>query len=88
MAAERIRSFKKADMAKAAEEFLTGTSWLPEPLRTPGQTFAPGVEPVSLPDAEGEGQSADHGGEAAMDEAGASDEASEPSAAAAPVAAE
>ena len=31
-AAERIRPFKKADMAKAAEEILAGTGWLPEPL--------------------------------------------------------
>ncbi|MGA7453595.1 MAG: DNA-binding protein, partial [Rhodoplanes sp.] len=87
-AAERIRPFKKADMAKAAEELLTGTSWLPEPLRTPGQTFAPGVEPASIADAEVEARSAEDGGGWAMDETGSGDEASEPSAAAAPVAAE
>ena len=40
--AERIRLLKKAEMAKAAEELLTGSGWLPEPLRTPGQIFAPG----------------------------------------------
>ena len=87
-AAERIRPFKKADMAKAAEALLIGTGWLPEPLRTPGQTFTPGVEPAPLPDAEGEAQSAQDGGEPAMDESGSGDEASEPSAAAATVAAE
>ena len=70
MAAERIRSLKKAEMAKAAEELLIGTGWLPEPLRTPGQTFAPGIEPASIADAEVEAQSADNGGEWAMDETG------------------
>lgn len=35
-AAERIASFKKADMAKEAERLLDGTGWLPEPLRTIG----------------------------------------------------
>jgi ParB family chromosome partitioning protein len=87
-AAERIRPFKKADMANAAEELLADTGWLPEPLRTPGQTFAPGIEPAPLPDAEGEAQSAQDGGEPAMDESGSGDEASEPSATAASVAAE
>ena len=72
-AAERIRPFKKADMAKAAEELLTGTGWLPEPLRTPGQTFAPGIEPAPIADAEVEAQSADNGGEPAMDESGSGD---------------
>ena len=85
-AAERIRAFKKADMAKAAEELLAGTGWLPEPLRTPG--FAPGIERASIADAEVEAQSADNGGGWAMDETGSADEASEPSAATAAVAAE
>ena len=75
-------------MVKAAEELLTGTGWLPEPLRTPGQTFAPGVEPTEIADAEIEAQSAQDGGEPAMDESGSGDEDSEPLAAAAPVAAE
>ncbi|MEZ5785708.1 MAG: ParB/RepB/Spo0J family partition protein [Xanthobacteraceae bacterium] len=88
IAAERIRPLKKAEMVKAAEELLTGTGWLPEPLRTPGQTFAPGVEPVSLADAEVEAQSANDGGEPAMDQSCAGDDVSEPSAAAAAVAAE
>ena len=88
MAAECIRSFKKADMAKAAEELVTGTGWLPEPLRTPGQVFAPGIEPAPIADAEVEAQSANNGGEPAMDESGSGDEASGPSAEAAAVAAE
>jgi ParB family chromosome partitioning protein len=61
---------------------LIGTGWLPEPLRTPGQIFTPGIEPVSLPDAEGERQSAHDGGEPAMDESGDLEDASEPSGAA------
>jgi len=88
IAVERIRPLKKADMAKAAEDLLAGTGWLPEPLRTPGQTFAPGIEPALIADAEIEAQSAQDGGEPAMDESGFGDEASEPLAAAAPVAAE
>ena len=75
-------------MAKATEELLAGTGWLPEPLRTPGQTFTPGIEPASLSDAEGEAQSAQDGGEPVMDESGSGDEASGPSAATAAVAAE
>lgn len=88
IAAERIRSLKKAEMVKAAEELLAGIGWLPEPLRTPGQTFAPGIDPTAIADAEIEAQSAQDGGEPAMDESGSGDEASEPLAAAAPVAAE
>jgi ParB family chromosome partitioning protein len=81
-AAERIRPLKKAEMAKAAEDLLTGSGWLAEPLRTPGQIFTPGIEPVSLPDAEGERQSARDGGEPATDESGDIEDASEPSGAA------
>ena len=86
-AAERVRSLKKAEMAKAAEDLLIGTGWLPEPLRTPGQIFAPGIEPASLADDDADGQPAKEGGELAMDEP-SSDEASDPSAATAAVAAE
>jgi ParB family chromosome partitioning protein len=86
-AAERVRPLKKAEMAKAAEDLLIGTGWLPEPLRTPGQTFAPGIKPASLADDDADGQSAKESGEPAMDEP-SSDEASDPSAAAAAVAAE
>jgi pimeloyl-ACP methyl ester carboxylesterase len=87
-AAERISPLKKTEMAKAAEDLLTGSGWLPEPLRTSGQTFAPGIEPASLPDAEGEAQSAHDGGEPAMDESRDADDASGSPAAAAAVAAE
>jgi ParB family chromosome partitioning protein len=79
-AAERIRPLKKAEMAKATEELLTGSGWLPEPLRTPGQTFAPGIEPDPALDSPGEAQSAEDGGEPAMDVSGDGDDASEPSA--------
>jgi ParB family chromosome partitioning protein len=86
--AERIRPLKKAEMATAAEDLLSGSGWLPEPLRTPGQTFAPGVEPDPAFDTAGEAQSADDGGEPALDQSCAGDDASEPSVAAAAVAAE
>ena len=33
--ADRIAGFKKPDMVEAAEDLLAGTSWLPQPLRTP-----------------------------------------------------
>ncbi len=75
-------------MAETAEDLLIGTSWLPEPLRTPGQTFAPGIEPASLADDDADGQSAKDDGEPAMHESASGDEASDPSAAAAAVAAE
>ena len=88
MAADHIRPLKKAEMAKAAEELLTGSGWLPEPLRTPSQIFTPGIDPISLPDAGGEAQSAHNGDEPAMDQSCAGDDASEPSAAATAVAAE
>jgi ParB family chromosome partitioning protein len=38
-AVQRIAHLKKAEMAQAAEELLAGTGWVPEPLRTLGQTF-------------------------------------------------
>lgn len=50
-AAERLAHLKKAEMAKAAEDLLAGTAWLPEPLRTPGQTFTP-VEAAGAPEPE------------------------------------
>ena len=87
-AAERVRSLKKPEMAKVAEDLLGGTGWLPEPLRTPGQSFAPGIEPAPLADAEGEAQSAQDGGEPALDESAPGNEASEPSAGVGAVAAE
>jgi ParB family chromosome partitioning protein len=38
-AANRLRHLKKVEMAQAAEKLLSGTGWVPEPLRTPGQAF-------------------------------------------------
>jgi len=40
-AAELIDHLKKPEMAKEAERLLAGTSWLPEPLRTPGAQANP-----------------------------------------------
>jgi ParB family transcriptional regulator, chromosome partitioning protein len=45
--AQRIAHLKKAEMATAAEQLLAGTGWVPEPLRTPGQSFTPGTEPAA-----------------------------------------
>ena len=48
-AAERIASFRKPEMAQAAEELLAGTGWLPSPLRTPGSSrTVGGASPVSI----------------------------------------
>ena len=67
-AAQMINHLKKAEMASEAETLLVGTGWLPEPLRTPGQsvTLADDAEGSGLPP-DGEGQSAMNGGESAMD---------------------
>ena len=40
-AADRLTGMKKPDMVAAAEVQLASTGWLPEPLRTPGRSFAP-----------------------------------------------
>jgi ParB family chromosome partitioning protein len=56
-AAERLAHLKKVEMARAAEELLAGTGWVPEPLRTPGQTFTP-VETSSSPQPEAHQQPA------------------------------
>ncbi|MFZ5680508.1 MAG: ParB/RepB/Spo0J family partition protein [Pseudomonadota bacterium] len=37
-AAQRIEHLKKGEMAEGAQEVLAGSGWLPEPLRTPGQS--------------------------------------------------
>jgi ParB family chromosome partitioning protein len=37
-AADRIEHLKKGEMAQQAETLLSGSGWLPEPLRTPGQS--------------------------------------------------
>ena len=68
-AADRIAQLKKAEMAAEAEVLLTGSGWLPEPLRTPGRTlFA--VVPVTEPDAAMVGEEpATIDGETAVDDA-------------------
>ena len=38
-AADRIEHLKKVEMATEAETLLSGSGWLPEPLRTPGQVM-------------------------------------------------
>ena len=38
-AAQLIENLKKNPMAVRAEELLAGSGWIPEPLRTPGQTI-------------------------------------------------
>ncbi|MFZ1726591.1 MAG: hypothetical protein WAU13_08040, partial [Albidovulum sp.] len=47
-AANRIEDLKKAEMVTAAEDLLSGTDWLPEPLRTPPlpEEDAPEIELV------------------------------------------
>jgi ParB family chromosome partitioning protein len=62
-AAQRIAHLKKAEMATAGEELLAGTGWVPEPLRTPGQSFTPGTEPAKGADSD-KGRK-DHSGQAA-----------------------
>lgn len=43
-AADRIAHLKKVDMAREAEALLADSGWLPEPLRTPGQSEAKAAE--------------------------------------------
>lgn len=45
--AKRIEQLKKGDMAQAAEQMLSGSGWLPEPLRSPGR-MAQGSEPSTV----------------------------------------
>lgn len=57
-AAQLIEHLKKGEMAERAQELLTGSGWLPEPLRTPGRPSsatspAPESGPIS-PFASGE----------------------------------
>jgi ParB family chromosome partitioning protein len=58
-AAQGIDHLKKAEMAERAAQLLDGTSWLPEPLRTPD--LADAIE------TNGEAQSDANGGETVMD---------------------
>ncbi len=71
-AADRVEHLKKVEMATEAETLLSGSGWLPEPLRTPGRTVeaaaeivepetASVVEPVVV-------QTATEGGELAVED--------------------
>jgi ParB family chromosome partitioning protein len=77
--ADRISGLKKAEMVNAAEDLLSGTGWLPEPLRTPPlpEEDVPKMELVETADSTNEGpseedpdtgeaQSAEDGGEPAI----------------------
>ncbi len=55
-AAERIAPLKKGEMAEHAEALLAGSGWLPEPLRTPGQVFAPAPHAEAPDGVDGEAQ--------------------------------
>ena len=68
-AADRIEHFKKVEMATEAETLLSGSGWLPEPLRTPGRVMTtivklveadsePAIEPIGAETAVAGGESA------------------------------
>ena len=69
-AADRIEHLKKVEMATEAETLLSGSGWLPEPLRTPGRVMTAIVKLVetdSEPAIEAIGaETAVAGGESAM----------------------
>ena len=50
IAAERIAQLKKGEMAVEAETLLSGTSWLPEPLRMPGVQTAAAADETAIGD--------------------------------------
>jgi ParB family transcriptional regulator, chromosome partitioning protein len=52
--AQLIDHLKKPEMAKEAARLLSGTNWLPEPLRTSGAQSAETAETDSTATAEGE----------------------------------
>jgi ParB family chromosome partitioning protein len=60
-AAGRLAGLKKPDMAKAAEELLTGSGWLAEPLRTPIEETAAndGEQSIDADEALGEDAAAE-----------------------------
>jgi ParB family chromosome partitioning protein len=79
-AARRIEALKKGDMAREAESMLTGSGWLPEPLRTRGLGPQASMEPAS-PSPPEEAAMADEGaaeGDAVSDETLAHEEDAEP----------
>ncbi len=49
-AAERIAQLKKGEMAAEAETLLSGTGWLPEPLRMPGVQTAVAADETAIGD--------------------------------------
>ena len=68
-AADRIEHLKKVEMATEAETLLSGSGWLPEPLRTPGRVMTtivklveadsePAIEPIGAETAVAGGESA------------------------------
>ena len=61
VAVQRIAHLKKTEMAAAAEELLAGTGWVPEPLRSPGQSFTPGTEAAGATEATGNAPAAEQG---------------------------
>jgi ParB family chromosome partitioning protein len=91
-AAQLIDHLKKGEMAEKAEELLTGSGWLREPLRTPRQAITaapplPDVEAAS-PFTSDVAESAATGGETAMAESESSTEDEPVATEAHPVAAE
>ena len=72
-AAARMTGLKKPEMAEYAETLLAGTGWLPEPLRTPGQTIAT-VEQDDDGHIEAEASGSAHDGALGTDPAEAGDE--------------
>jgi len=44
--ADRIEHLKKGEMAEQAQALLTGSDWLPEPLRTPGRALPVVVDAI------------------------------------------
>jgi len=78
--ADRIEHLKKGEMAEQAQVMLTGSGWLPEPLRTPGRALPVVVEVIEpepdVADTTTVEETAVDGGEPAMadDEQPAEDE--------------
>ena len=60
-AADRIAGLKKAEMVTASEDLLSGTNWLPDPLRTPPlpEEDAPEIELIDNADGAGDDASED-----------------------------
>jgi ParB family transcriptional regulator, chromosome partitioning protein len=67
-AAQMIDHLKKPEMANQAEALLADSSWLPCPLRTPGQVLETVPDRPGDYDNAADVQSAAIGGEPAMDE--------------------